>query len=288
MYICPFCGRRFKPKYRSDQKFCSYDCGKKYRGRLRSRASRMVLESKLALKEFSCLFCRQDILENVLAHVRITKYCSDGCRSNYHKMLKREKTACETKKLKPRTCNFCTTVFTPCRPRDKDQRFCSKKCKSEYHKDQIRKASELNRQSVIRHCPICDKAFSPKKTLKQIYCSSRCRNLFPKKIYKALQSCFDAIGTHKEDHAHKLLGYTPRQLHEHVVKDKYWKKLKHDNWHLDHIFPIKAFLDVGIRDVAKICCLENLRPLPGKDNCSKNDLYDPGSFHLWLTGRGWA
>lgn len=43
---------------------------------------------------------------------------------------------------------------------------------------------------------------------------------------------------------------------------------------IDHIFPLKAFVDYGILDVRLANCLENLQPMIGKENVSKSAKYD--------------
>jgi hypothetical protein len=44
-------------------------------------------------------------------------------------------------------------------------------------------------------------------------------------------------------------------------------------WHIDHIRPIKSFLDSGITDVEIINHPSNLRPLWAKDNLAKGSSY---------------
>ena len=56
---------------------------------------------------------------------------------------------------------------------------------------------------------------------------------------------------------------------------------------MDHIFPIQAFVDYGIKDIKLINCLENLQPLNGKENCSKGDKYDVEKFEKWLESKGY-
>lgn len=65
-----------------------------------------------------------------------------------------------------------------------------------------------------------------------------------------------------------------------------WEKLKNERWHVDHIFPIKAFFDYGVKDVQLINCLENLQPLWYKDNIIKSDSYDSLVFEQWLESKG--
>jgi hypothetical protein len=80
--------------------------------------------------------------------------------------------------------------------------------------------------------------------------------------------------------------HTAGQLREHIFAHKNWSKINNQKWHLDHIFPIKAFLDYGIKDMKLINCLENLQPLTVFENCVKNDKYDASAFENWLIAKG--
>jgi hypothetical protein len=55
---------------------------------------------------------------------------------------------------------------------------------------------------------------------------------------------------------------------------------------VDHVFPLKAFVDYGILDVSLANCLENLQPLLGKENISKSAKYDRSCFENWLEVKG--
>lgn len=71
-------------------------------------------------------------------------------------------------------------------------------------------------------------------------------------------------------------GYTFEEL-EHHIESQFADGMSWDNrseWHIDHIKPIKAFLDEGITDPAIINALDNLQPLWAKDNLNKGAKYD--------------
>ena len=104
--------------------------------------------------------------------------------------------------------------------------------------------------------------------------SLRCGNL--------LRRCLTIFNSIKNDSTASLLGYTPIQLFNHLSSHPKWEKLKKTKWHIDHIFPIKAFLDYGITDLRIINKLENLRPCSAAENLSKNDKYDKNEFEIWL------
>jgi hypothetical protein len=106
--------------------------------------------------------------------------------------------------------------------------------------------------------------------------------LFRKKLYKALRTTFHRMGEIKRSHAPELLGYGPIELREHVERHENWDLVKDTDWQLDHIFPIKAFLDHGIRDVKLINSLSNLQPMTREDNRKKWDTYNKDHFFKWL------
>jgi hypothetical protein len=106
--------------------------------------------------------------------------------------------------------------------------------------------------------------------------------LFRKKCYKALSSTLKATNQKKVGHTSDMLGYNPKELQEYITKHPNWNKVKDQDWHLDHIFPITAFLEHGIRDIALINSLDNLQPILGKENISKSDKYDREAFQSWI------
>ncbi|AUR97537.1 coil containing protein [Vibrio phage 1.240.O._10N.261.52.F8] len=76
--------------------------------------------------------------------------------------------------------------------------------------------------------------------------------------------------------AEDLLGYTCEQLRSHI-ESQFKEGMSWDNrseWHIDHIKPIKAFLDEGITDPAIINALDNLQPLWASENLSKSAKWD--------------
>lgn len=85
--------------------------------------------------------------------------------------------------------------------------------------------------------------------------------------------------THKKAY---MLGYSPRQLREHLESFPDWDRLKKGDWHIDHIFPVKAFVDHMLLDIKLINCLDNLRPISAKANLIKNGRYNEDEFMNWL------
>lgn len=101
-------------------------------------------------------------------------------------------------------------------------------------------------------------------------------------LWRALKS----TSQKKFTKSYKLLGYTPTELRQRVTSHPNWKSVKDKKWHLDHVFPIKAFCDYGIRDLALINCLDNIRPVLGWENLKKHSKYTKEDFEFWLKTKG--
>lgn len=275
---CEQCQNEFESQH-GNSSLCSDECkqkrkneqGKEYRLR----------ENPITMQK--CCYCGGKMNVERFFMCDRQKFCNSECKTEYHKEQKRLRN--EQKHLKNKlNCKHCKKDFTV-RTR-LDESYCSNKCKLDFHKEQQRLITEDIRKNTLLSCPICDKTFVPEKTLRQKYCSARCRNLFPKKIYKALQTCLKYTGEDKLDHSKELLGYSPKELIESVQSHPNWNNVKDKNWHLDHIFPIIAFIEAGIKDFKVICALDNLQPLSEKNNCSKNGRYDKDKFHTYLEDKG--
>jgi hypothetical protein len=109
--------------------------------------------------------------------------------------------------------------------------------------------------------------------------------LFRKKMYKSLSSTLLNFGKQKVGRTSDMLGYGPKELQEHITNHSNWEKVKNTKWHLDHIFPIQAFLDYNIYKPDLINCLENIQPLGGKENVSKHAKYNKNEFESWLKSK---
>lgn len=111
--------------------------------------------------------------------------------------------------------------------------------------------------------------------------------LFKKKCHGLLARTLKKIGKIKIENTKSILGYSPTDLKNHIQSHPNWKLVcEEQQWHLDHIFPIKAFLDLGIFNLKIINSLDNLQPLKAKDNMSKSDSYDKQEFLNWLKTKG--
>ena len=107
-----------------------------------------------------------------------------------------------------------------------------------------------------------------------------------RKYKRLLHNCLSYLGVKKDTKTEKLLGYKPNNLRDAILKHPNWKEIKNEKWHLDHVFPIKAFLDYGIDDIKLINSLDNLQPLIAKDNLVKYCHYDKQKFSAWLKSKG--
>lgn len=112
-----------------------------------------------------------------------------------------------------------------------------------------------------------------------------------KKIHKAskyiIKDCLKLLGLKKNSKTEELLGYTRKDLLEHLQKDPNFENWRNDsfNYHIDHIFPVKAFVENGIEDLNIINNLDNLRIISAKENLSKNDKYIQEDFESYLINK---
>lgn len=278
---CIHCQIEFEPT-NNKQQYCTPTCRRKFHNSKSKTATDLVIK---------CLECGIEFFaEAFVAHRK--KYCSISCQKkfNYRKKYgrkyisrKSEYKPRETIDLPETNCRQCNKMFKP--QYTESRQFCSRECKVNNCADKQRQRRKERREATVKVCPICNTSFSPQKSLKEMYCSNRCQRSVGKRIYKMMQSCYEATNTPKADHSHKVLGYSPNQLLEHLKTFADWEILKTKSWHLDHIFPIVAFIREDIKDISLICCLENLRPLDGVENNLKNDTYDKVAFEEWLLQR---
>jgi hypothetical protein len=109
---------------------------------------------------------------------------------------------------------------------------------------------------------------------------------FRQKSYKLIRMTMKATGRIKNKKTIEILGYDYKTLQSYIKNHKNYENVKDGSWHIDHIFPIKAFIDHGIFDLSLINCLENLQPLSAKDNLSKNSKYNKEKFLIWIKSKG--
>ena len=272
---CKFCDTKFTPKKRSDQIYCSYHCGKRMSAKKKAEEDRM--KNSISCE---CSYCKKSFKPKV-KYKTVQKYCSSDCKINFHKDMKLLKN--KTKNHKTKICENCDKKYLPKWGTNASrQKFCSIDCRDDFRRTEIILKRKNKREKTKKTCPICNKKFIPKKTLKEIYCTRKCANSIQRRVYSMMRNCYKSTKKEKTDRSHKVLGYSPADLLKHLESFSDWKHLRNKKWHLDHKFPIIAFIRKGITDISKICCLENLQPLSGTANCKKNDSYDEEEFETWL------
>ena len=106
-------------------------------------------------------------------------------------------------------------------------------------------------------------------------------DLFRKRCRMMLRYALDRFGLFKNKRTEEILGYKVKDLMRHVKNHSNWRTVKDTNWHLDHIFPLQAFVDYDILDLKLANCLENLQPLNCVENISKSCKYDKQDFEKW-------
>lgn len=109
---------------------------------------------------------------------------------------------------------------------------------------------------------------------------------FRQRSYKLIKMVLNLTGKYKNKKSAALLGYDWKQLQDHITNHPNWDKVKDESWHVDHIFPITAFIDYGISDLKVINALENLRPLLAVENIKKGGKYCKEQFEEYLDKRG--
>lgn len=114
------------------------------------------------------------------------------------------------------------------------------------------------------------------KKLNDLFCN-KCRHMV-KRTLKFFQQG-------KISRTEQILGYKFADLKLHIESHENWHRVKNKNWHIDHIFPLKAFIDYGILDARLANCLENLQPMLANENISKSAKYDRRSFENWLRSK---
>ena len=194
----------------------------------------------------------------------------------------------EVKKISPSEeleCCFCKNKFYPTIGTNwKRQVFCKDSCRTNYFRTKQNKKNAI-RIKQPKICPVCSVEFIPKSTTKQRYCKRSCLVSFRKKLVKSLERCMKAFGTEKQNSTYKAVGYTPNDLLGHLKNHWNWENVQGKEWQLDHVFPIKAFIDHGISDPKLINCLDNLQPVLKEYNLSKGGKYDIKLFEIWLENK---
>ena len=110
-------------------------------------------------------------------------------------------------------------------------------------------------------------------------------DIFRKRCRTMLATTLKSFCLEKIGRTEILLGYNFNELKNHIQNHPNWGKLKNKKWHIDHIFPLQAFVEYSILDIGLANCLENLQPLSQIENISKNCKYDKQKFENWLESK---
>jgi hypothetical protein len=108
---------------------------------------------------------------------------------------------------------------------------------------------------------------------------------FRSTIRNLLTCTLKMTGMKKNTKTEKMLGYTWIDFKNYIENHPNWNSVKNLRWHIDHIFPIQAFVDYNIKDPKLINCLGNLRPLDAHSNLTKNCKYNKEEFEKWLISK---
>ena len=108
------------------------------------------------------------------------------------------------------------------------------------------------------------------------------RELIRGRTRSMLKSSLKAICSGKYCRTKELLGYSYRDLFQHITTHINWNKIRNLKWHLDHYFPICAFVKYNITDLKIINCLENLQPILASNNLKKSGKFNKKEFEDWL------
>lgn len=137
-----------------------------------------------------------------------------------------------------------------------------------------KKCSIKSRSGVKHYCWIEDRKLKYEQ------------DLFRDKCYKLLRIVLAVVDKKKTSKTEAMLGYSIGDLQLRITKHPNWNNVKNKSWHIDHVFPIKAFCDYKIKDISLINCLENLRPILYNENISKSGKYNKEDFEFWLNIKG--
>lgn len=165
-------------------------------------------------------------------------------------------------------------------------KLCNSETKEQWklnHPDKLKETNKKYRLEHRKEIKERDKIYNQvhKEEMK------RKRNIYLKKrrktdpLYKSiclmrdmLYRVLNLIGTKKQDRTINILGYTPKQLMDHIEK-QFSSEMNWENhgiyWVIDHIISIAWLIKNNIRDPKLINGLLNLQPLTIEENQIKGD-----------------
>lgn len=89
------------------------------------------------------------------------------------------------------------------------------------------------------------------------------------------------VRTGKGGTSKQLSGYSWQEFKEHIEL-QFTEEMAWDNIAVDHIIPVKAFIDNGVTDLKIVNHLSNLRPMFRSDNVRKSCKYDQREFDAYM------
>jgi hypothetical protein len=117
------------------------------------------------------------------------------------------------------------------------------------------------------------------------------RQKFMKQTRTALARTIKGFALNKTSKTAQLMGYDHREFtaymenHPDYAQVVEYCKTTGDTFSLDHIFPVKAFVDYGLveeRHIKIVNHFSNLRPMPLSKNIKKSDIYNKEDFERWI------
>ena len=103
----------------------------------------------------------------------------------------------------------------------------------------------------------------------------RRNNLHSEFVRRSLERLYSGVNLGKTDYE-SIVGYSQQELKMHL-SSLFLSGMSFDNhgsWHIDHIKPIKVFMQEGVTDPKIVNALSNLQPLWAKDNLSKGSRFN--------------
>ena len=140
--------------------------------------------------------------------------------------------------------------------------------------------NRFQKGSRCRECGFEKLRGDQKKVAMNLKIKNFCRNL----LHITLQT----TKQNKVCRTEKILGYSKQQLLEHLQKDPHYDDWVEDSntWHIDHIIPIKAFVEHNVIDPTTINSLNNLRIIHKVKNWAKNATYNEKDFTNYINSIG--
>ena len=246
---------------------------------------RLRESKKPPIEDKVCLNCKVTFTPKMRNNV---EHCSDFCTKETVKRRGREETQRKLEALPERECLGCGKHFKP-NLNDPRNTLCSYACNITWAKKRSKMKTEVRQKKIKpRTCLTCKQEFMPRiydvgSKQMQLYCNVKCLQNHPRKrlhnnMSSRLRKACKHHKTKKDNKTFALLGYSKDDL-KIRLESQFTDGMTWDNmgkWHIDHIRPVSSFniTSTECEDFKKCWALNNLQPLWGEDNCSKNNKWD--------------